>query len=166
MSSALFELAGPQRLVALVTQRFTMADDEAEALAAIGGLVLNGPFHGFNRSFHAQLEHTILRYGLHDLFRYDGPGQHHHIIRPSGYDYHRDEVHAEGMERWRADYRAMTTTRQMMAATVIWLYRGGKDNRWLRRVPCTWQADEALSHLGREGALEDWLRLVVLYPGW
>jgi hypothetical protein len=33
----------------------------------------------------------------------------------------------------RADYRAMTAAQQMLAASIIWLYRGGKDNRWLRR---------------------------------
>ncbi len=66
----------------------------------------------------------------------------------------------------RADYRAMTAAQQMLAASIIWLYRGGKDNRWLRRVPCTWHAADAIDEMRRRDALADWGRLIPLYPGW
>jgi hypothetical protein len=84
----------------------------------------------------------------------------------TGYDYHADAVDAWGMERWRADYRAMTAVQQMLAASIIWLYRGGKDNRWLRRVPCTWHAADAIDEMRRRDVLADWGRLISLYPGW
>jgi hypothetical protein len=70
------------------------------------------------------------------------------------------------MERWRADYRGMPNHRQMLAASIIWLYRGGKDNCWLRRVPCTWCVADALHDLKAAAAIADWARLLVLYPGW
>jgi hypothetical protein len=70
------------------------------------------------------------------------------------------------MEKWRADYRAMSSAQQMFAATIIWLYRGGKDNRWLRRVPCTWHAVDAIGEMRRSNILADWGILVALYPGW
>ena len=57
-------------------------------------------------------------------------------------------------------------TQQMLVASLIWLYRGGKDHVWLRRVPCTWQAADALRVLGESGALPDWGRLIFLFPGW
>jgi len=41
----------------------------------------------------------------------------------------------------------MHSVQQMFAASIIWLYRGGKDRVWLRRVPCTWSATEALHAL-------------------
>lgn len=70
------------------------------------------------------------------------------------------------MEQWRADYRHMPEERQMMAASIVWLYRAGKDNVWLRRVPCTWHAADAIVCLEAVGAFEDWARLYALYPGW
>ena len=54
----------------------------------------------------------------------------------------------------------------MMAASIIWLYRAGKDNVWLRRVPCTWHAADAIDRLNAAGAFGDWARLYALYPGW
>ncbi len=130
------------------------------------GSPIKGPFQHHPRPFDAHLRQVLSAYRLGRLFRDDGPGQHHHQIRPAGYDYREDVVCALGMELWRADYRAMEPVRQIMAATAIWLYRGGADSRWLRRVPCVWSASEALQELERAGSLEDWLKLVVLYPGW
>jgi hypothetical protein len=85
-----------------------------------------------------------------DSFSDDGPGPRHHAIRPAGYDFHSDAVIPIAMEQWRADYRAMAAHRQMLAASIIWLYRGGKDSCWLRRVPCTWRAADGL-HALRSG---------------
>lgn len=143
-----------------------MDDAEASGLARTGGLALPGPFHGEVRPFHFQLTQVIGQYELAGLFSMDGAGPHHHSVRPRGYDYFLDAVDAFGMEQWRADYRAMAPSQQMMAATIIWLYRGGKDNRWLRRVPCTWSVEEGFRALNAAGAFDDWLRLVVRYPGW
>jgi len=39
------------------------------------------------------------------------------------------------METWRADYRNMHSVQQMFAASIIWLYRWGKDRVWLRGYP-------------------------------
>jgi hypothetical protein len=52
-----------------------------------------------------------------------------------------------------------------MAATIVWLYQSGPDSTWLRRVPCTWGAVEAIRYMKDAGALARWLRLVALYPG-
>jgi hypothetical protein len=106
----------------------------------------------------------IRRFELASLFGDDGPGRRHHAIRPTGYDYHADQVNAGTMERWRASYRAMASARQMLAASIIWLYRGGKDNRWLRRVPCT--HGDAIAEMQSGAVLYDWSRLLALYPGW
>ena len=53
----------------------------------------------------------------------------------------------------------------MMAATIIWLYRSGRDSTWLRRVPCTWRAAEALHYMNEAGCLALWLQLIASYPG-
>ena len=116
--------------------------------------------------FNNHLRDAIVRFGLTSLFCDNGPGRHHHAIRPTGYDYHADAVDAWGMERWRADYRAMAEAQQMLAASIIWLYRGGKDKRWLRRVPCTWHAADAIDEMRRRDVLTDWGCLISLYPGW
>jgi hypothetical protein len=76
------------------------------------------------------------------------------------------EIYPEEMARWRADFRAMAPERQMLAATIIWLYQSGPDSTWLRRVPCTWRAAEALLYMRDAGCLSVWLRLIGSYPGW
>jgi hypothetical protein len=73
---------------------------------------------------------------------------------------------ADAVERWRADYRAMTSAQQMLAATIIWLYLGGKDNVRMRRVPMTWRAADAIAEMRRCDALADWGTLIALYLGW
>jgi hypothetical protein len=76
-------------------------------------------------------------------------------------------VDADEMREWRRRYKALPTLRQMMVATIIWLYRGGADKTWLARLPSTWHAADAVATLqGADGALRDWGRLVALYPGW
>jgi hypothetical protein len=117
------------------------------------------------RPFDDHLRHVIARYRMQRLFSDDGPGLYHHAIRPTGYDFHGGGVIPLGMEQWRANYRAMTDERQMLAASIIWLYRAAKDNVWLRRVPCTWHAGDAIAHMQAAGVLVDWARLFALYPG-
>jgi uncharacterized protein YyaL (SSP411 family) len=76
-------------------------------------------------------------YRLEQLFDDDGPTPYHQAIRSAGYDFAQDMAIPREMERWRANYRAMSEDRQMLAASIVWLFRAGKDSVWLRRVPCT-----------------------------
>ena len=70
------------------------------------------------------------------------------------------------MAEWRRAYKALPPVRQMMVATIIWLYRGEPDKTWLARLPSTWHAADAVAALVEAGALRDWSRFVALYPGW
>ena len=90
-------------------------------------------------------------------------------VRPRGVDhfnYRTDQRDDAAMDEWRRAYKAATTIRRMMVATIIWLYRGGADKTWLARLPSTWHAADAVAAMMSAGALRDWGRLVALYPGW
>jgi hypothetical protein len=54
----------------------------------------------------------------------------------------------------------------MLVASLLWLYRGGEDKTWMARLPKAWHAVDALVALRAAGLLEDWAKLVALYPGW
>jgi hypothetical protein len=153
------------RLTQLVLARLDMTDSETTVFADFTDATPGPHFFGL-KPFYDHLRASIERLALAPLFTSDGPGKYHHTIRPSGYDYYADAVDPTGMERWRADYRTMTPAQQMFAASIIWLYRGKKDNCWLRRVPCTWHAVDAIEEMRRRGVLASWGRLVLLYPGW
>ncbi len=156
------------RLTRLVSARLELEDEDALALYDLIGLSRRGwrPASEDPRCFDELLREVIDRHALQRLFVDDNHAPHHHAIRPTGYDFIEDQVIPIGMEQWRADYRAMSDERQMLAASIIWLYRGGKDNVWLRRVPCTWHAADAIAHLRDRGCLPDWAGLFVAYPGW
>src|SRR3984957_16158957 len=154
------------RLSRLVASRLQSDDLDMESFSKILKPDPVNPSIEQRRPFDCQLRHVIWRYNLRSLFSDDGPGPHHHAIRPTGYDFRSDAVIPTDMERWRADYRGMANHRQMLAASIIWLYRGGKDNCWLRRVPCTWHVVDALHDLRSAGVIADWGWLFVLYPGW
>jgi hypothetical protein len=154
------------RLTRLVLARLDMSELEASAFMDFCDAIPRKPCWLSRTSFYDHLRDAIERLGLTSLFDENGPGRHHHAIRPRGYDYQVDAVDPIGMERWRADYRAMTPAWQMFAATIIWLYRGKKDRCWLRRVPCTWHAAGAIDQMRKESVLADWGKLVALYPGW
>jgi hypothetical protein len=154
------------RLTRLVVARFDMDDAEALAFAHVTGHTEVRTLNVGPRAFDAHLRWVIGHFGLDPLFTDDGPGQHHHAIRPKGYDCYAERVDPAVMERWRADYRGMHAERQMLAASIVWLYRGGKDNRWLRRVPCTWHAAAAVAEMYGRGVLGAWGTLIALYPGW
>jgi hypothetical protein len=153
------------RLTRLVLARFDMDEMEASVFIDLTEATASEKVLG-GQPFNYHLRASINRFALTDLFCDDGPGRHHETVRPNGYDYHFDAVDAVAMEKWRADYRAMSPARQMVAATIMWLYRAGKDNRWLRRVPCTWHAVDAVGEMRRSDTLADWGLLVALYPGW
>jgi hypothetical protein len=156
----------PMRLTQLVVARFDMDVVEARVFLDCCGAVHVPVQQKADAEFHVQLRRVIDRYKLGCLFVDDAPGQDHHTIRPRGYDYVVDAVHPKDMETWRADYRDMRSVQQIFAASIIWLYRGGKDRVWLRRVPCTWPATEALRTLRESDALSDWGLLLFLFPGW
>jgi hypothetical protein len=154
------------RLSTLMRQRLELDEQDLALLSAAVGFDVLAEFAGVPRPFNEHLRRVIARHSLDALFCDDGHAPYHHGIRPTGYDFHRDEVDPAGMERWRADYRAMSDGRQMLAASIIWLYRAGKDNVWLRRVPCTWHAADAIAQMKSRDVLPDWLGLFALYPGW
>lgn len=160
------ELFPDYRLTRLITARLQLDDADIGQLATIFGDSLLLPLRSTPRPFDHHLRYVIAHHGLEALFRDNGHAPYHHAIRPTGYDFYRDEVVPAGMEQWRADYRSMPDERQMMTASIIWLYRGGKDKVWLRRVPCTWHAADAIACMTRAGLLHDWVRLFALYPGW
>ena len=152
------------RLSDLVALRFDMDDDEACRFGlACGGAAAT---MAGQASFDCHLRGVIWRYGLADLFQDVGSGRHHQAIKPTGYDYDADAVIPKAMARWRANYRALPEPHQMMAATIVWLYRGGLDTVWLRRVAVAWSSAHAIEVLRKDGALADWGLLIALYPGW
>lgn len=152
------------RLSKLVARRFDMDGDEAWRFAlACGGTAAAIVEH---EPFDQHLRDVMRRYGLTMLFREAGPGRYHQAIRPTGYDHDAEAVVPEAMEAWRATYRALPDAHQMIAATIVWLYRGGQDTIWLRRVAVVWPAADAIAVLRDAGALADWGLLVALYPGW
>jgi hypothetical protein len=87
-------------------------------------------------------------------------------MTPRGYNRETGAIIEAEMMQWRSDYRSLAPERQMLAATIVWLYQHGADSTWLRRVPCTWSAIEALDYLRDADCLAQWQRLVATCPGW
>jgi hypothetical protein len=155
------------RLADLVIKRPSMDGREARALAACCGVPL--PAAGDRARFRERLSLVIDRYDLHALFEHvpENPAQ-DIDVRPRGFDY-RDPEWPEipgAIKAWRQAYKAMPAHRQMMAATIVWLYRTEIDRIWMVRVPWSWHAADAIDLLKSEGVLFDWAQLVALYPGW
>lgn len=109
---------------------------------------------------------VIREHRLYALFSRDPEGEQHRCLHPTAYNRRIGEPFPSEMAQWRAHFRAMAPEQQMMAATVIWMYQAGPDSTWLRRVPCTWHAHEALHYLSDAGCLERWLALVARYVPW
>lgn len=161
-------LAEPQaevRLDRLVKRLLDLDDHEARKLDALSGAD-SALFSRDPRSFHVVLQQAIRELRLHRLFVPTNEGEDHRSICPSAVNERTGEHDPKEMARWRSDYRAMAPERQMMAATIIWLYQSGPDSTWLRRVPCTWRVAEALHYMQDAGSLWLWLRFVARYPGW
>jgi hypothetical protein len=171
------------RLVDLVAKRPVMDGRELTALARICGIddidvdnmAMAGTLvHAFTDHLHA----VIYRRGLDHLFGRDPkrPACNNIDVRPRGLIWGTDKIDPPAMAAWRRAYKALATkdtsvvpagdARQMMAATVMWLYRGGPDKTWLHRVTCGWHAADAITTLKKAGMLRDWAKLVALYPGW
>lgn len=116
--------------------------------------------------FFAALNQAIVELRLSPLFCSSTQGEFHRSICPAAYNERSGEHHPVEMAEWRATFRSMAPEQQMIAATIVWMYRSGADSIWLRRVPCTWQASEALRYMHDAGCLHIWLRLVARFPGW
>lgn len=153
------------RLSALVIRCLDMHFDEAELLAWLGDQSIM-VYQRTAENFYSILTETIDLQRLQLLFCHRENAEYHRRIVPSAYNELTGEVYPAEMALWRANFRGMAPERQMIAATIIWLYQSGQDSTWLRRVPCTWSAPEALHYLKDTGCLPQWLRLLAAYPGW
>jgi hypothetical protein len=153
------------RLDRLVQHLLDLDEDDAMELVTLGGV----PMALGNRSpasFNKALQQVIRQLRLFKLFCPSQEGEFHRSICPAAYNERTGEHHPEEMARWRAEFRVMAPEQQMMAATIIWLYQSGPDSTWLRRVPCTWRAGEAMQYMRDAGCLSLWLSLIARYPGW
>lgn len=54
----------------------------------------------------------------------------------------------------------------MMVATILLLYHGRLENRWLTRLPHRWHAVDAITCMKKARYLGDWAKLEATYPGW
>jgi hypothetical protein len=149
----------------LVLRLLRLDDDEAAAMQKLAGGEA-APLRRDPAAFCHTLQRAMLQLRLSRLFVRRQEGLDHRGICPAAYDPDTGAHDAQQMAQWRADFRAMAPERQMMAATIVWLYQAGPDSTWLRRVPCTWQADEALHYMRDAGCLALWLQLVARCPGW
>lgn len=86
------------RLTRLVGSRLELDDTDIGRLSSILGVDFLQPVSSVSRPFDFHLRDVIARYGLETFFRDDGHAPYHHAIRPTGYDFHRDEVIPTGME--------------------------------------------------------------------
>lgn len=152
-------------LAELVWKRPSMDEHEARVFAEILGAPIGGPFYTARTRFSEHLFDLLERRSVGRFF-YRQPGTcNHYGVRPRGYRAVGALVPKE-LAAWRTAYRALPAPEQMMVASLVWLYRGGEDRIWLTRVPKSWHAADAIVALRRAGLLEDWARLVALYPGW
>ena len=153
------------RLVDVVAKVPVMDGREIRALATVCGANIDGSSRA--SAFAAHLLDVIARYEFDAFFtRVPDRAVNGIDVRPRGVDYRTDEVDAAAMAERRRSYKALPPVRQMMVATIIWLYRGEPDKTWLARLPSTWHAADAVAALVEAGALRDWGRFVALYPGW
>ncbi|MFM0229879.1 hypothetical protein [Paraburkholderia sediminicola] len=152
------------RLDRLVARLLDIDESDSLVLEALAGE--SAELRRTPADFHNALKQVIHELRLFQLFCLSNEGAFHRSICPVAYDERTGMHYPREMENWRANFRAMAPEQQMMAATIIWLYRSGSDSTWLRRVPCTWRAIEALHYMRDAGCLSLWLRLIARYPGW
>jgi len=164
LPDAATSLLDEMRLEDLVLSLLSLDIDEAAQMNSLADA--NTPFERSPECFHETLQQALRQLRLSKLFARTHDGEHHRSIRPAAYDERTGEHYPEEMALWRTDFRAMPPEKQMMVATIVWLYRAGPDSIWLRRVPCTWRASEALHYMCDTGCLDVWLQLIARYPGW
>lgn len=153
------------RLDQLVGHCLDMTHPEAVFLANLRGVPPRKP-QRTPEGFFGSLRRAISACGLWPLFTVAEGAQWHRSVIPAAYNERTGEINPAEMAEWRAAFRAMAPERQMLAATIIWLYRAGTDSIWLRRVPSSWRAAEALRYMRDANVLNLWLDLIVNYPGW
>jgi hypothetical protein len=153
------------RLDRLVSQCLDMTLPEAAFLAKLPGVSARRP-QRTPEGFYGSLHQAISECGLWSLFTVAAHAEWHRSIVPAAYNEHTGEIYPTEMAEWRADFRAMAPECQMVAATIVWLYRAGSDSIWLRRVPSAWRAVEALRYMRDADVLDLWLNLIVNYTGW
>lgn len=152
------------RLEDLVLRLLDLDPEEAAQLESLSDS--EGPLARNQEHFYETLQQAIRQLRLFKLFTRTHDGEYHRGVCPAAYNERTGEHYPQEMARWRADFRAMTPEQQMVATTIIWMYRAGPDSIWLRRVPCTWKASEALHYMHDTGCLSVWLQLIARYPGW
>ena len=152
------------RLEDLVLRLLDLEPEEAEIIYAMADA--DSSFERCPERFYDTLRKAIWDLRLSKLFARTQDGEYHRSTCPAAYNERTGEHYAEEMARWRAHYRSLSPERKMMTATIVWMYRAGPDSIWLRRVPCTWRASEALHYMYDSGCLALWLQLVATYPGW
>lgn len=157
-------LLDAMRLQDLVLGLLDLDIEEAAQIDSLAGS--STPFERSSASFYDTLQQAVRQLRLFALFARTHDGEYHRSICPAAYNERTGEHYPEEMARWRADFRAMSPERQMVATTIVWMYRSGPDSIWLRRVPCIWKASEALHYMRDAGCLALWLQLVARYPGW
>lgn len=149
----------------LVLGLLDIDDQEASQLDALSSAAPSS-YERSAQNFDEILQQAIRKLRLFELFGRTHDGEFHRSICPTAYNARTGQHDPDGMAHWRAYFRAMPPERQMMAATIVWMYRSGPDSIWLRRVPCTWSASESLHYMHDTGCLMLWLQLVATYPGW
>lgn len=152
------------RLEDLVLRLLDLDNEEAAQMDSRSDS--DSPFERSPERFNETLQQAIRQLRLFKLFARTRDGEHHRSVCPAAYNERTGEHYPEEMARWRADFRTMSPEQQMVATTIVWMYRSGPDSIWLRRVPCTWKASEALHYMHDTGCLAVWLQLVARYPGW
>lgn len=150
----------------LVLKRFSLDYTEAAAIWAACQGSMSGVVAPNAPAFFHQVCRVISICELEPFFRVGPNAGSHYDIRPTAFDFDRAQDMPEAMKRWKAMYRALPITRQIMVATVMWLYRGTDDKTWLNRVPRRWPAVGAIQELRSAGLVVEWAKLVALYPGW
>jgi hypothetical protein len=153
------------RLDRLVSQCLDMTLPEAAFLAKLPGVSARRP-QRTPEGFYGSLHQAISECGLWSLFTVAAHAEWHRSIVPAAYNERTGEIYPTEMAEWRADFRAMAPECQMVAATIVWLYRAGSDSIWLRRVSSAWRAVEALRYMRDADVLDLWLNLIVNYTGW
>lgn len=156
------------RLVDLIAKRPSMDGNEAIALGKLCRADVAKTMWPVSPAlaFRLQLHHVIEEYNLEAFFGTGHPAMNSIDVRPRGIDWRTDQVVDAEMKAWRQSYKALRPEIQMMVATILWLYRGGPDDLWMKRLPCAWHAADAVALLRDKDMLSDWGRLVALYPGW
>jgi hypothetical protein len=110
------------RLTRLVTARFDMDDTEARIFADLARPLATVRLLHDTAPFNDHLRDAIERFGLTSLFCDNGPGPHHHAIRPTRYDYHADGClgHGKVAGRLSRDDGGATDARRFDHLALSW----------------------------------------------